>query len=155
MQLAPIYWKDDLHAVTVGDNANGCKVYTLWATHFRCGNELCERSEPEYLKAWTEPEFAPIGLDADIQHEITLNDWSRWNQSLPIGQKVEISDAIYYHLLECVPPRRMDGSYFEVGEAHHHDTKGRAIYRACWMEGGKYFTGYPKTIADPVPAYEY
>lgn len=82
--------------------------------------------------------------DVEINQEIELNDWTRWNKHpLLKGQKVEISENIYYDLLNCVPPRRSRSNYFEVGEAEHHDEKGKAVHRACWIESGKYFTGYP------------
>lgn len=74
-----------------------------------------------------------------------INDWSRWNeQSLTHGQKIEISEDIYEQLMGCVPPINCNGSYFEVGEADHHTNAGRAVYRACWKEEGKYYTGYPR-----------
>lgn len=74
-----------------------------------------------------------------------INDWSRWNQQdLNPGQKIEISEDIYDHLLNCLPPRNWKGGYFEVGEADHHANNGRAIHRACWKENGKYYTGYPQ-----------
>jgi hypothetical protein len=122
-------------------NSENKPFFVLYKTHGKWPNgELFEKVHPDYIKDW--PDNEPTA--EEIQHELMLNDWSRWNTELPEGQKVEVSEFIYYSLLECLPPRIMESGYFEVGEPHSHDNKGRAIHRACWMEQGKYFTGYPK-----------
>lgn len=119
--------------------------FELFKTHYISGDgEVNEIHQPNSLKTWAE---RPNGYE--LSREKELNDWSRWNKALYPGQKVEISEYIYFDLLECLPPRKMIGNYFEVGEADHHDSEGRPIFRACWKEHDKFFTGYPKNINQP------
>lgn len=88
----------------------------------------------------------------EIYRQIMLNDGYRWRKAeLKEGEKLEISERVYYFLLNCMPPRRWIGNYFEVGECDHHDEKGVAIYRACNVVDGKYYTGHPKTIINLKP----
>lgn len=86
-----------------------------------------------------DPAEAPARL-----RETELNDWSRFNKDLNKGQRVEISEEIYHHFLGVLPPQNWgrEASYFEVGEPHHHEG-GKAIHRACWIEYGRFYTGYP------------
>ena len=135
------------HGIETGTTANGQKVTTLYKTRWNDGTEL---TEPQYLKAWY---FTPGTNDTEVTREeilkeIELNDWSRWNTGLKPGAPVEISEAIYFYMLECLPPRNWIGSYFEVGEPHHHDDNGRPVHRAFWQdeETKKYYTSYPKRI---------
>lgn len=128
-----------------GSDQHGRIVFSLYKTGSFYNNTFVEYSRPEFLKSfYLEPDQTIESIEGELSREIMLNDWSRWNTELPKGQEVEISEAIYYHLLEALPPHKWQGSYFEVGEPHHHEN-GRAIYRACWMNDGKYFTGYPKS----------
>lgn len=129
-----------------GVTNNGQTVTTLYKTHGKWDNgELFELSRKSYIKGWY---FTPDVKDtevteADILKEIELNTWERWNKELPQGQKVEVSEAIYWDMLEALPPRKRNGNYFEVGEPHHHLNNGTPIHRACWIENNQYFTGYP------------
>ena len=136
-QITPTYALDE------GTTANQQKVFSLISTHWIYNGKLTECTEKESVKEWydTKP------TAEQLQHEIMLNDWSRWNTELPKGQEVEISENIFWHLFGCVPPRNVQqgAKYFECGEAHHHDNSGKAIYRACWIKEGKFYTGYPKT----------
>jgi hypothetical protein len=117
-------------------------VYILVKARYKSNRDATwiERKDPDTLKEWKH-----IPNQDEVNHEIMLNDWSRWNEELPRDQVVEISEAIYDDLLGCLPPHVMQGNYFEVGEPHHHDNNGRPVHRACWMENGKFYTGYPKT----------
>lgn len=126
-------------AIDKGYTKENIPVTTLYKTGGMYNGHFYELSEPEYIKA-----FYNDVTPKELEREMILNDWSRWNKELPKGQKVEISEAIYYHLLSCLPPRNWVKNYFEVGEADHHDENGKAIYRACWIEDNKFFTGYPK-----------
>ena len=140
---------NEQYAIHTGTSANGQVVTTLYKTHGKwASGELFELSEPSYIKAWyfeieSDLQDTPV-TEAEILHEIELNDWTRWNTELTPGQKIEISECIYDDLLGCLPPHRYEKNYFEVGEPHHHTNKGEAIYRACWIEDGKFYTGYPK-----------
>jgi len=96
--------------------------------------------EPQEVK-----EFDTEPTKEELQNEAKLNDWSRWNEGLrPNEEPVEVSEAIYWDMLGAVPPHVHKGSYFEVGEPHHHLNNGKPIHRAFWKEGNKFFTGYPK-----------
>lgn len=132
----------DLCSLSIGENKNGQTIVSLYKTHYIYMGNKYEFTEPTFLKSWD-----INGLTQDmINEEAMLNDWSRFNQELPEGQKVQISEAVYYDLLSCMPPRNWNGDYFEVGEPHHHNNEGKAIHRACWIENGLYYTGYPKNI---------
>lgn len=135
------------YATETGTTANGQTVTTLYKTHGKFENgQLFELSSPEQIKDFyfTANSNDTETTEVDILNEIVLNDWSRWNKELTPNNTVEVSEYIYYEMLSCLPPINMNGSYFEVGEAHHHDNTGKPIHRAFWVEGSKYFTGYPK-----------
>jgi len=135
-QITPLF------ALESGTASNGQKIFSLIKTHFTMGTQTFPIDKPTYIKAWYDQEPTP----EELEHEIMLNDWSRWNTELPKGQEVEISEDIFYHLFGCVPPVNVQqgAKYFECGEIHHHDNNGNPIRRACWIKGGKYYTGYPK-----------
>lgn len=134
---------NELFAIENGITSNGQTVSTLYKTHGKWDNgDLFELHRKSYIKSFYD--LSEADLKAAIEQEIFLNDWARWNKGLSEGQKVEINEATYMDQLGCLPPHKWQGSYFEVGEPHHHDNKGRAIHRACWIEEGNYYTGYPK-----------
>lgn len=126
-----------------GKTNNGQKCISLWKTHGKWENgDLFELSHPHYITAWYDQE----PTQDEINRQIELSDYSRWNKELTEDQNVEVNEYIYMDQLEALPPHVWKGSYFEVGEPHHHDNKGRAIHRAFWIENGKYYTGYPKEL---------
>jgi hypothetical protein len=116
--------------------------------------ERLNRAYPEWFSDLVTNDNSIIARQA--QPSVNLSDWSRWNTELPKGQRVEINEEIYHELLGALPPRvwNQETSYFEVGEPHHHE-EGRAIHRACWIEFGRYYTGYP-TMANRygLPAFK-
>lgn len=136
---------NEQYAMETGLSKNNQEVTTLYKTHFKMNNEFYKLDEPTYLKSWY---FTPDTKDtrvtlAEIEHEMILNDWSRWNTELKRGEPLEVSEIIYYHMLSALPPKNWNGNYYEVGEPHHHEN-GKPIHRAFWQVGNKYFTGYPK-----------
>jgi hypothetical protein len=141
---------DQSHRIETGKDRHGRTVIALFKVKYadHLGREW-DLSTPDYLKAWYLEEGQEPPTQEEINREIELNDWSRWNrQPLTKDQKIEISEAIYWELLNCLPPRIHCSGYFEVGEPEHHDPKtGRAVHRACWIEGNKFYTGYPKPNA--------
>jgi len=103
------------------------------------GSQYGMYDNPELIK-----EYPHRPTLSEIKHEININDWARWNTELiKDSEPVEVGESVYYHMLECLPPRNWKGSYFEVGEPHHHEN-GKAIHRAFWEDNGKFYTGYPK-----------
>lgn len=131
---------NEFFSIHTGTDRHNRSVYSLVKTHYKYGDNIYKLHEPDFLKTW----YDYIPTYEEVENEMILNDWTRWNTELKEGQKVEISEAVYYHLLGCVPPIKMNGTYFEVGEPHHHDNKGCPVHRACWIENDKYYTGYPK-----------
>lgn len=129
-------------AIDTGTTKDGQCVTSLFKTHWEYNGTHYPIDRPENVKDW----YGIAPTDAEINHEILLNDWSRWNTELPKGQEVEISEYIFWELFGAVPPRNVqaDTKYFECGECHHHEG-GKAIHRACWIKDGKFYTGYPKT----------
>jgi hypothetical protein len=53
---------------------------------------------------------------------------------------IETTEAMYWEMLECVPPRAMAGGRFLVGEAKTHNEHGQAVH-ACFDEraDGRFF----------------
>lgn len=45
------------------------------------------------------------------------------------------TDAMYWHMIECVPPIAYRQDAFLVGEADHDNAEGRSVY-ACFMQRG-------------------
>lgn len=137
---------NEQYAIEEGKTHNGQDITMLSKTHYKMGDKFYPLDTPSQIKNWY---FTPDTndtkvTDEEIQREIILNDWSRWNEDLKEGDPVEVSEYIYYEMLSVLPPKNWNGNYFEVGEPHHHDNKGKAIHRAFWQDGNKYFTGYPK-----------
>jgi hypothetical protein len=55
---------------------------------------------------------------------------------------VETTEEMYWEMLEVVPPVRMDNQKFLVGEAHHDNEQGEAVY-ACFKKSGiRFFARY-------------
>ena len=49
---------------------------------------------------------------------------------------IETTEAMFEHMLNCVPPRAQAYGAFLVGEADHHNSSGQAVY-ACFTFNGK------------------
>lgn len=49
---------------------------------------------------------------------------------------IPTTEQMYWEMLEVLPPRLMTGSAFLVGEAHHHNAEGQAVY-ACFSQTGE------------------
>jgi hypothetical protein len=55
---------------------------------------------------------------------------------------IETTEQMYWDMLEVLPPVRMTGRHFLVGEADHHNAQGEAVY-ACFKKAeSKYFARY-------------
>jgi len=48
---------------------------------------------------------------------------------------IPTTEKMYWDMLEVLPPRKMMGTNFLVGEADHHNADGRAVY-ACFTKFG-------------------
>lgn len=132
--------------LTTGPDKHGRTVYALLKLN------IFRHNEDTYIKSWYhDPNDAmsqpPTQKDIDL--EIELSDYSRWNKGLPKDQIVEVNKYVYEQMLCVLPPRnwgKHNRHYFEVGEAHHHEN-GRAIHRAFWIKDGRYYTGHPDMAA--------
>lgn len=57
-------------------------------------------------------------------------------------QWIPTTEAMFWEMLECVPPRMQERGRFLVGEAERHNEQGQAVY-ACFKEVGcDYFARY-------------
>ena len=61
----------------------------------------------------------------------------RWNDKNYSWR--EISERIFYDLLECVPPARMKYNAFAVGETWKHDQEGNKIHTIGIEVNNRYF----------------
>lgn len=52
------------------------------------------------------------------------------------------SEAMFDAMLNCLPPARMGGGRFLVGEPDHHNAKGEAVFAAFKQTGSAYFAKY-------------
>jgi len=64
-----------------------------------------------------------------------------------IQPREQVTAEKYYYMLECLPPIRMNGNAFLVGEPHDH-IEGKARYALYFEKGGQYFYGGLSTTAD-------
>jgi hypothetical protein len=58
---------------------------------------------------------------------------------------VPTTEAMYWDMLEAVPPAAMYAGAFLVGEAHHHN--GQPVYAMFRYEGDEYMAKYA-TLAE-------
>jgi hypothetical protein len=55
---------------------------------------------------------------------------------------IETTEKMYWEMLEVLPPLRMENRKFLVGEAHHSDAQGYAVY-ACFKKlGARFYARY-------------
>lgn len=59
---------------------------------------------------------------------------------------IETTETMYWEMLEVLPPVRMEGRKFLVGEADHDNERGEAVY-ACFKKVGERFYARYLTIA--------
>jgi hypothetical protein len=55
---------------------------------------------------------------------------------------IETTECMYWEMLEVLPPEKMIGANFLVGEADHHNAQGEAVYACFKKVGSKYFARY-------------
>ena len=57
---------------------------------------------------------------------------------------IPTTEAMYWEMLEVLPPRKMIGEQFLVGEANNHNENGEAVYacfnKYCDKYAAKYMT---------------
>lgn len=52
---------------------------------------------------------------------------------------ITTTEAMYWAMLECVPPRAQTGKAFLVGEPLRHNAEGKAVHACFKQENGDYF----------------
>jgi len=50
--------------------------------------------------------------------------------------------AMYFEMLECLPPQAMDGDRFLVGEPNHNNIDGLPVYACFRVKAGHYEAKY-------------
>ena len=55
---------------------------------------------------------------------------------------VETTEEMYWEMLEVVPPVKMTGRHFLVGEAHHSNEQGEEVYACFKKSGTRFFARY-------------
>lgn len=75
-------------------------------------------------------------------------EWSDLWTAMDTAPKdwIETTEAMYWNMLECVPPRCMAGGRFLVGEAKTH-VNGEAVHACFWSKDGGYFAKH-MTVAE-------
>ncbi len=52
---------------------------------------------------------------------------------------IPTTESMYWHMLECVPPRAQRGRAFLVGEPLRDDSEGKAVHACFKQSGNDYF----------------
>lgn len=55
---------------------------------------------------------------------------------------IPTTEAMYWHMLECVPPRSQTVHRFLVGEPQRHNDEGHAVYAAFKESTDGFFARY-------------
>ena len=58
---------------------------------------------------------------------------------------IETTEAMYWEMLGAVPPRKMIGQNFMVGEPLRHDAQGQAVH-ACFTKFGETYKARNMTL---------
>ena len=55
---------------------------------------------------------------------------------------IETTEKMFWDMLECLPPKRMDSQKFLVGEADHDNGRGEAVFACFRRVGSRVFARY-------------
>ena len=67
---------------------------------------------------------------------------------------IPTTEAMYWHMLEVLPPRKMLGRNFLVGESLRHNSKGEAVH-ACFTKFGDTYKARNLTLAQFMAEHGY
>ena len=67
---------------------------------------------------------------------------------------IPTTEAMYWQMLECLPPRKMIGQNFLVGEVNDHTEDGQGIY-ACFTKFGDTYKAKHLTVAEFMAEHGY
>jgi len=60
---------------------------------------------------------------------------------------IPTTEKMYWDMLEVLPPEKMIGRNFLVGEASHHNSQGEAVY-SCFTKFGDTYKAKNLTVAE-------
>jgi len=60
---------------------------------------------------------------------------------------IPTTEKMYWEMLEVLPPEKMIGRNFLVGEASHHNSAGEAVY-SCFTQHGDTYKAKNLTVAE-------
>lgn len=69
-------------------------------------------------------------------------------------QWIPTTEAMYWDMLEVLPPRKMVGQNFMVGEPLRHNSKGEAVH-ACFTKFGDTYKARNLTLAEFMAEHGY
>ena len=83
-------------------------------------------------------------------------EWQElWNAMDANPQEwIPTTEAMYWQMLECLPPRKMLGQNFLVGEAVHSNGAGEAVY-SCFTKFGDTYKAKNLTLAEFMSEHGY
>lgn len=67
---------------------------------------------------------------------------------------IPTTEAMYWQMLEVLPPRKMMGQNFLVGEANCHNAEGEAVY-SCFTKFGDTYKAKHMTLAEFMAGHGY
>ena len=67
---------------------------------------------------------------------------------------IPTTEAMYWQMLECLPPRKMLGQNFLVGEVNDHNEDGEGIY-ACFTKCGDTYKAKHLTVREFMAEHGY
>ena len=67
---------------------------------------------------------------------------------------IPTTEAMYWEMLEVLPPRKMVGQNFMVGEPLRHNNKGEAVH-ACFTKFGDTYKARNLTVAEFMAEHGY
>ncbi len=78
----------------------------------------------------------------------TLKGWTKGDFQENVKPGNEIDDEMYFYFLEVLPPRKMKGYGFLVGEPYSHNNQGKAVYDSFYEspDGKRFYYGGLKTV---------
>lgn len=81
-----------------------------------------------------------VAIDAIPVNEMTEQEQhERVDLYSAKGEFCEVTEDLYWEMLEILPPAAMKGAAFLVGEPRRHDEHGHAVYMSFREHNGRYF----------------
>lgn len=142
------------------DNYSGC----MWADFIRTPEQMTnpengdiyifatieqenEYKEQEEKRIEAEQEARKHKYDHVKTPFIDLYNSERWRNGLEIAKNqpyavVEMCEDSFYHFMECVPPKIMEGKFYMCSEPYTHNSKGESVCIAGFEKNGRFYAQY-------------